>query len=214
MISLHLYLFLYTFITSKFLLFVCSFRITTPDSIHVSNCCFVPLPYKVKCKRRFRSILFESSKHDHETLMHISIRSKNKIQQQDSLILWAQTFLRTFPFAAILPVQPLTYKLRDDDEHKGLCLVFLRKKTEEKGVVDGGIDFFIQDSSFLNKYNDDELIEENDSLNHKIDIIAKRNPEGQTVNKIFSEMLIIKAFVKSLVDDPAISVDSIFHKWM
>ena len=44
-------------------------------------------------------------------------------------------YLRRYPFAAILPVQPLNYI----PSETGVNVIFLRKKTQEKGSVDGGI---------------------------------------------------------------------------
>jgi hypothetical protein len=204
---LHLHLW-YTLVATN-LCHIYSFLVWQPASAAFSTLKHAPIEsFTIERRRQLWSITPEgSSEHDRETLMHISIRYKKAISEPKQVLQWAQQSLRSFPFAAILPVQPLTYKLVD--EPMGLSLVFLRKKTEEKGAVDGGIDFFIQ---YPQTFPDKEIglsMSEN-----KIDIIARRNPEGQTVNKIFSEMLIIKAFVKSIVDSPAVTVDSIFHKWM
>ncbi len=89
-------------------------------------------------------------------------------------------------------------------------VLFLRKKTEEKGSVDGGIRFFVRR-------------DESDDLGG-IEIIAKRNSLGQTVGKIFSERLVVQAYVKGVSGeerklfgappDDVVRVSSVFHKWM
>jgi len=45
------------------------------------------------------------------------------------------TFLRSIPFASLLPVQPLTYEVTDG----GVEVKFRRKKTEDKSGIDGGM---------------------------------------------------------------------------
>ena len=52
-------------------------------------------------------------------------------------------------------------------------------------------------------------------------MIARRNPEGQTVSKMFSEKIIVQKFVESMSEaeksetlSTYVSVDSVFHKWM
>ena len=83
---------------------------------------------------------------------------------------------------------------------------FLRKKTKEKGSLDGGIRFFVSEDR------------------EGIDIVAKRNSRGQTVSKIFSEKLVVQSFMKRISGEevdptsPAptdiVSIESVFHKWM
>jgi hypothetical protein len=54
------------------------------------------------------------------------------------------------------------------------------------------------------------------------DIVCKRNSEGQTVSKMFSEKLVIMSLLKHITEEdttlgapPAnFSVESIFHKWL
>jgi len=106
-------------------------------------------------------------------------------------------FMQKFPFAAVLPVQPLQYLPTDDD---GVDVRFLRKKTEEKGSIDGGIRFSIEQQEDGNS----------------IQITARRNSEGQSVPKIFSEKLVITAFVSKIGAGPiaGASMSSVFHRWM
>ena len=80
------------------------------------------------------------------------------------------------------------------------------EKTKEKGSLDGGIRFFVS--------------EERDG----IDVVAKRNSKGQTIPKMFSEKLVVQAFVKGIGGEtpdktsPApldfVAMESVFHKWL
>ena len=125
--------------------------------------------------------------------MNLSIQNTN-----DDVMEEMRTFLRSFPFAAILPVQPLTYVPSDD----GVKVTFLRKKTQEKGSVDGGIRIGVN-------FADDN--------NASLCLIATRNAEGQAVQKVFSEKIIIIELVKridSLQTDLDFQIESVFHRWM
>lgn len=117
-------------------------------------------------------------------------------------------YTKSFPFAAVLPVQPLTYlpvQLRDGE--LALKVTFLRKKTEEKDSRDGGMLFQC-------------FIDDNESK--KIRLIANRIKKGQTVTKVFSEKQIVVAFIKGLdeargkaiLEGANVRVASIFHEWM
>mmetsp|Transcript_15739 Transcript_15739/g.19188 ORF Transcript_15739/g.19188 Transcript_15739/m.19188 type:complete len:228 (-) Transcript_15739:992-1675(-) len=149
---------------------------------------------------------------EEEVLMKISLSIKEGYKDRIFLPL-IQHYMTSFPFAAILPVQPLTYKPREDD--MGVTVSFLRKKTQEKGSLDGGIEFKMS----LNEIDESKQME----------IVARRNSEGQVISKVFSEGMIIKAFVDSLSDEceskgkvgighdkvmEIFTVESIFHKWM
>lgn len=120
-----------------------------------------------------------------------------------------QKYIQSFPFAAVLPVQPLQYLPTDD----GVEVKFMRKKTKEKGSLDGGMRFFV----VLDKESND------------LEIVVKRNSEGQTCGKMFAEKLVVQAFVQSFMgkdpegkeltarDPPTketVKVESVFHKWM
>ena len=113
-------------------------------------------------------------------------------------------YSQSFPFAAILPVQPLHYLPTPDG---GVDVRFLRKKTNEKGSLDGGIRFFVSQAE-----------------RSGIDVVAKRNSQGQKVSKMFSEKLVVQAFVKGISGEtpdktsPAptdvVAMESVFHKWL
>ena len=124
-------------------------------------------------------------------------------------------FARGFPFAAVLPVQPLTYL----PSPTGVKVTFLRKKTEEKGSQDGGMDFSIEFTDVAAPDDDDE-IGVGTLGGRRIRLLATRISEGQTVSKMFSEKMVITEFVKgisSATDSPSalgVSVESYFHKWM
>jgi hypothetical protein len=136
-----------------------------------------------------------------------------------------QSYVASFPFAAVLPVQPLTYTPRaktNDGRHPypGVSVTFLRKKTKEKGEIDGGIEFLISVDDSKKEHGDNAIIQ----------LLAVRNTEGQTVSKVFSEGLIIKSFVSGLLGDheddgarvgigkdsllDCLSIKSCIHKWM
>ena len=51
--------------------------------------------------------------------------------------------IRGFPFAAVLPVQPL----KTEPTETGLRLLFRRKPTATKSSVDGGLDFRVDAAS-------------------------------------------------------------------
>lgn len=172
------------------------------------------------------------SKEQQDILMKLSFSVKKKdgtnVEECAEIL---QSYVASFPFAAVLPVQPLTYTPRrgretnnDDsnDRYPGVSVVFLRKKTKEKEAIDGGIEFLIsvQNSS------------QGQQGTNVIQLLAIRNTKGQTVSKVFSEGLIIKSFVSGLIgeDDDyndggrvglgkdillqCLSIDSCIHKWM
>lgn len=105
------------------------------------------------------------------------------------------------------------------DGNPALRVSFLRKKTAEKGSVDGGILF----SSCLVSEEDcdeDGILE---NYKKRIQLTAWRISKGQTVSKSFSEKQILLAFVKGLsegrgaevlMEGGNVEVDSVFHLWM
>lgn len=129
-------------------------------------------------------------------------------------------FCQSFPFAAVLPVQPLHYMPVYQDG--GVEVKFLRKKTATKNSIDGGIRFFL---SFLSSRSVDE---KNDAENHDgttIQVTAKRNSRGQAISKLMTEKLVITNFVAAITgaDDAPfgssstnsyVKVRSLYHKWM
>lgn len=134
-----------------------------------------------------------------ETLMkvHVTIAGGEK----ETATAEVAKYLQSFPFAAVLPVQPLQYLPTEN----GVEIRFLRKKTNEKGSLDGGMVFMIK--------------KDRDGY----DIICKRNSEGQIVSKMFSEKLIIMSLLKHMTEEDTqlagtlptnVYVESIFHKWL
>lgn len=155
---------------------------------------------------------------EEEILMKISLSlnqnlNTDKVEATEIIL----KYLSSFPFSAVLPVQPLTYTPLMNA--KGVKVSFLRKKTEEKSSQDGGIEFRI----FVVDQNE----EDNESA--RINIVARRDSEGQFISKIFSEGAIIKSFVSGLNHGEEeggrvgighdklmqiCSIQSIYHKWM
>jgi hypothetical protein len=105
------------------------------------------------------------------------------------------------------------------DGNPALRVSFLRKKTAEKGSVDGGILF----SSCLVSEEDcdeDGILE---NYKKRIQLTAWRITQGQTVSKAFSEKQVLLAFVRGLGEGRGaeilkeggrVEVDSVFHLWM
>ena len=104
------------------------------------------------------------------------------------------------------------------DGNPAVKVTFLRKKTAEKGSMDGGLVFT---SSLVSEedYEDGAL----DNYKKSIELTAWRNTKGQTVSKIFSEKQVILAFVKGLSegkgeellrDGGNVEIGSVFHPWM
>ena len=91
----------------------------------------------------------------------------------------------------------------------GVEVKFLRKKTDIKSGIDGGIRFFVTQEQ-----------EENGGL----DVTAKRNSIGQTIRKVHAERLVVTAFVAGITGEEkekygkapldVVQVTSLFHKWM
>lgn len=131
-----------------------------------------------------------------------------------------QKYTQSFPFAAVLPVQPLTYlPVNLPDGNPAVKVTFLRKKTAEKGSMDGGMLF----SSCIVSEEDYDVDVTNENYKKNIHLTARRITKGQTVSKVFSEKQIIMAFVKGLsetrgkevlMDGGNVEVDSVFHLWM
>mmetsp|Transcript_13721 Transcript_13721/g.23365 ORF Transcript_13721/g.23365 Transcript_13721/m.23365 type:complete len:197 (-) Transcript_13721:462-1052(-) len=139
-----------------------------------------------------------------ETLLKIRFAVQPGIAEADALTR-VQQYTQAFPFAAILPVQPLQYLPTHDG---GVDVQFLRKKTQQKGSVDGGIRFSVVLTSEGNV----------------IELVAKRNSKGQTFPKIFAEKLVIQSFydgISGKQDDRtgqaptrSATVQSVYHKWL
>jgi hypothetical protein len=142
--------------------------------------------------------------HKEETLLRLRLLVQDGVDVDQALAA-VQSYTQSFPFAIILPVQPMQYL---PTLQGGVDVLFLRKKTPEKGSVDGGlrIEIFSNDRD-------------------EIEISVTRNAQGQVVSKVFSEKLIVQALVKAFSNDfderiPAaaptnlVTVKSVFHKWL
>ena len=102
---------------------------------------------------------------------------------------------------------------------QALKVTFLRKKTDDKDSKDGGMIFHCELAS------DDEVDEHDLGGDNRggIKLVAKRISKGQTLSKVFSEKLIIMAFVKGLSEAKGrdilmgggdIQITSALHLWM
>ena len=142
-------------------------------------------------------------------------------------------FCQSFPFAAILPVQPLQYLPVYEDG--GVEVKFLRKKTDIKSGIDGGVRFFIENPPENDDDDDDNDDDEKENAvttcptsSTLIEVTAKRNSKGQTIAKLMAEKLIVTNFVAAITGEPEarqrlgsniaiedfVQVRSIYHKWM
>jgi hypothetical protein len=144
-----------------------------------------------------------------ETLMQLHLSVLPDVSVDDAYAKVSK-YTQSFPFAVVLPVQPLQYLPAMEDG--GVKLLFLRKKTTEKSGIDGGMRFFLTRG-------------DNGNNNDDIYIVCKRNSKGQTVPKMFSEKLVVQTFVKWIAGEspgkttiPApmdvVAIESVFHQWM
>ncbi|KAL3766497.1 hypothetical protein ACHAW5_001166 [Stephanodiscus triporus] len=153
-----------------------------------------------------------------ETLLRVNFSFDD--DEGSSALAAVERYTKSFPFAAVLPVQPLTYlPVKLPDGNPALRVSFLRKKTAEKGSVDGGILF----SSCLVSEEDCDEDGVLENYKKRIQLTAWRISKGQTVSKSFSEKQILLAFVKGLSEGRGaevlteggnVQVDSVFHLWM
>lgn len=141
-----------------------------------------------------------------EVLLRVNF--SHEAASDDDALDAVRQYTKSFPFAAVLPVQPLTYlPVRSPDGEVALKVTFLRKKTEEKDSKDGGMLF---------------QCELEDGNSKRINLIASRITKGQTVTKIFSEKQIVTAFIKGLgeargkeiLGSANVRVESVFHEWI
>jgi hypothetical protein len=140
---------------------------------------------------------------EEETLLCVHLSLQPNCSQEQAVEAVAK-YSQSFPFAVVLPVQPLMYLPTED----GVDIKFMRKKTTEKSSIDGGIRFFIKE------------LEDGSGL----EVTAKRNSIGQTINKMFAERLVVTAYISGISgkDDDRygrspvdqVRVESIYHKWM
>ena len=130
-----------------------------------------------------------------ETLLAMHLAPSDDVSIDDAFN-HVSKYVQSFPFAAVLPVQPLQYLPREDG---GVELQFLRKKTHIKPGVDGGIRFFITKRSSDTGAGEDRTGTSND-IDGGINVTAKRNSRGQSLSKVFAEKLVVTTFVRGMLD--------------
>lgn len=137
-----------------------------------------------------------------------------------------RTYVRSFPYAAFLPVQPMQYL----PSERGVTITFLRKKTAEKGMQDGGIQIDVVGTNAGTKEdeNDEHDILDNDESSFSADqffveLTASRIANGQTVSKVFSEKIVALKLLEGIrtwvtnqeaLQPLGIQLTSVYHKWM
>ena len=164
---------------------------------------WVTLPTRDYASRLSKSLQMSSNPvqpdySNEETLLRLAL-SVNEGADRNQARKELSKYCQSFPFAVVLPVQPLMYIPTDQG---GVEIRFLRKKTAEKSSVDGGICFFIDADT--------------------LEVTAKRNSLGQSVPKMFAEKLVITNFVAGIAGDDdrfgsppsSIQIKSVFHPWM
>jgi hypothetical protein len=141
-------------------------------------------------------------------------------------------YIQTFPFAAILPVQPMRYHVTQN----GIDVMFLRKKTLEKNSIDGGLQFQVtpvvtssagtrSSSSSSSSSTSTSSVDDNhrygDGKHNMIQVQVTRISEGQSITKVFSEKLLVLAFCDGMFSKKTnnsltnyVSLWSVFHKWL
>eukprot|EP00970_Alexandrium_tamarense_P020853 scaffold15773_cov193-Alexandrium_tamarense.AAC.5 len=155
------------------------------------------------------------------TLLRINFSlSSSTLEGASRAINALRTYTRGFPFAAHLPVQPLTYlPVRLSNGEEALKVSFLRKKTAEKDAMDGGIIFTVKNTG----NNEGTVDGDDDGERQQVCLEAKRISQGQTISKVFSEKQVILAYLNGLddrlgqdisVECGDIEIDSVFHLWM
>ena len=152
-----------------------------------------------------------------ETLLKMNLSVQPGVSL-DNALATVSKYCQSFPFAAVLPVQPLQYLPTDDD---GVEIKFLRKKTDLKSGIDGGIRFFVH---AVDRDKDNVEDEQVVAVDKTIDVTAKRNSVGQSIRKIMAEKLVVTAFVAGMTGEETekygkapldvVRVTSLFHKWM
>jgi hypothetical protein len=140
--------------------------------------------------------------HDYSTeeillCLHLEVLSDSGVSVADALA-QVQAYTQSFPFAAVLPVQPLSYL---PTATGGVNIKFLRKKTDEKSGIEGGLCFFIEGGDTMeNDHNEaaPDAADDSDKSSRMIVLTVKRNSAGQTIRKIIAERLVITSYVASL----------------
>jgi hypothetical protein len=154
-----------------------------------------------------------------ETLLMMSLSPLTGVSCEDSLAQISQ-YTRGFPFAVLLPTQPLQALPTDDG---GMEIKFMQRTPDMKIRTDGGVRIFVRAQD-----QDD-----------RIEVFIKRSTEGQSTPKEHVEKLIVKSFLKGMtmgsehnnnavdispikvpqtrVVSPTkdmVQIQSVFHKWI
>jgi len=154
------------------------------------------------------------------TLLRVELEDYNI----DGLVDW----LQRYPYAAVLPVQPMMITLAD----KGVDVLFRRKPTKERTSVDGGLKVRVEETSVTwdphrwpeasrttqkgEEKTGDENVAFRDTVDaegtgrkgggdrydpQRVSVVVTRIAEGQNVEKKFSEKLVVQRMLKDLKED-------------
>jgi hypothetical protein len=141
---------------------------------------------------------------DEETLLQIHCKPMHNTNLRKVAIPRVREYVQEFLFHNALPVQSLRTIPTEDG---GLELIFWKGDQAE---ADGGMRFFIVPGG------------------EGVQIVVKRESEGQTTPKTSTEKLVVQAFLKAFTgkdrdmlyaeQDPptydVVTMESVFHKWM
>ena len=115
---------------------------------------------------------------EEETLLSaVLLTNRNTAPAKASLVSW----LSGFPYAACLPVQPLSCAYCPD----GVDIVFRRKKTEDKSGKDGGIQIRVRE----------------DAANGRLLLTARRDSEGQFLRTQIAENKLLQDLREALAHE-------------
>jgi hypothetical protein len=211
------------------------FSSATPTAFRTAN---PPTFQPSRCRRRaqehrHRMTLDKLNDVQEEMLMCVQMQWMSVADlDPDQTEAFLLDYVRSFPFAAVLPVQPLTYLPTPG----GVDVTFLRKKTATKPTNDGGIRLVLEPVWSASEQGADA---EGTPATSWI-LTARRNSEGQSVQKLFSEKLIVQelldgltgasqrfaaapatttsaghdATTRPLQPRDVVQVTSVYHKWM
>jgi hypothetical protein len=199
-------------------------RRTRPAALQPSSSCCSWTFLRYKFPLQSDRLGLDEKVKEEETLLCVNLSVNPGVMTDEALAAVSQ-FCQSFPFAAVLPVQPLHYLPLDET---GVEVKFLRKKTDLKSGVDGGIRFFVQVKEYDDtatatateddlevpaspgpSFDDDNDEEESSGKtvaweetrsNNVIEITAKRNSQGQVITKLMSEKIVVTRFVAELQD--------------
>ena len=140
---------------------------------------------------------------EEETLLQIHLKPMHDTPLKQVAIPRVRKYVQEFLFQQVLPVQKLQTLATEDG---GAEVIFWKDQSQ----ADGGMRFFIVPGE------------------EGVEIVVKRESEGQTLTKNTTEKLVVQAFLKAFTgkdhdrkfakDDPpthdVVTMESVFHKWM